>query len=327
MVKWLKRIFSLLFFLSLSLGAFYVLVVMIDEDLEFGDSFALYGGGEEVGYPSAGYLISYDSNSSFKSCGFSALSNNIGITAGHCVDNSAKISLGKGSFNLNPSSNINVIRAIQKEGWVSKQERVNDFAILIFNAPEGYFTDFSSVEKPEIGCKYRVIAYGKTEKDDLNSLERKRKSALMCITEIQGNIFFMTSKEKAGICFGDSGSPIYLDGSNKVVGITASIVNNSSKNPTSPCDFNNVAIGVRADLNESLISENSLIAKDELLSMSVSTGLDNELNIVVAEDSFLSSLGFSKINTDFTQVIFYVSGFLIVIAIIIGLYSYANRKE
>lgn len=326
-MKWIFRIFGLFIFLATSLGAFYLIVITIDDDLEFGDTFALFGGEEERGYLSAGYLISYEDASSFKTCGFSALSNNIGITAGHCVDNSSRIEIGRGFFNLNSAANVNVIRGVQKEGWVTNKERVNDFAILIYNAPPGYFGDFAEIGSPSFGCDYRVVAYGRTENDVGSSLERPRKSAAMCITEIRDNIFFMTAQDEAGICFGDSGSPVYVENTNIVVGVTASIVNNSRVTTGSPCDFNNVAIAVRADLNQNLVNENEEVALNEILVNEEEVAL-TDFDIAVAQESVWDQIGLSTISDDEASLIITYTGAAVGSLLVIALlYFYSNRRE
>lgn len=266
----------------------------VAEDLGIIDSSALFGGDLERGYPSAGYLISYEPSGGFKTCGYSVLNNRIAISASHCVDNSERIELGKGDFNLNPSANINVIKAVQKEGWVGGKSRRDDFSILIFNDTNGFYQNFAEIAPPLEGCNYRVVAYGRTE-NDTGALKRPRKSAVVCISEIDRDIFKIKgANSRSGICFGDSGSPIYSNETNQVVGIVASIV---LEKPSSedPCDFGNTAIAVRTDTNQRLINEN-------IQALDVS-GLNevqvaNAIILEVTSESLLDQLGLGNLTTE-----------------------------
>jgi hypothetical protein len=267
-----------------------ILVIMIGNgNFAPTDSSALYGGSLESGYPSAGFLVSY-ADDKVKTCGFSVLGPNVAVTAAHCVDDTQIMYLGKGEFNFDHANQVRVIQARQKQGWVQQTAREDDIAILNF-INGGYFTNFAEVSTPVEGCNYRVVAYGRTENPDETT--KPRKSAVFCVNAIFDKIVYMTAQNaNAGICFGDSGSPVYFNGTNSLMGVVASIVKpKDGEANADPCQFGNTAIVVRADANESLINNTA----KEFDPSSPAISLNNQLTIDVATGNQFNVLSFDGI--------------------------------
>jgi secreted trypsin-like serine protease len=271
---------------GISVGAFALLVqIVANLNLSPDDSSALYGGILEEGYPSAGFLVSYRSDA-VATCGYAPLNATLAITASHCVDDSNAIYVGLGKFTINNFQNLKVNKAIQKEGWVKDKKRIDDFAILKL-ADNNFFREFAQVASPIVGCNYRVVAYGRTQDPDEAALH-PRKSAGVCVLSIADSIVTIQGRN-SGICFGDSGSPIYYEGTNKVIGVIASIINPDAGDP---CAYENTAIVVRADANRNLINENITTSSD-----SSANGIDivDGTTIEVAEASVLEKVGLGKL--------------------------------
>src|SRR5690606_17506046 len=122
--------------------------------------------------------------------------------------------------------------------WVQNQERSSDFAILNFQNLNGYFTSFSNIASPREGCDMRVVAYGRTENPNEISI-KPRKSAIVCASEIGRNTYVISGRgQESGICFGDSGSPVYYNGTETLVGVVVSIILEDN-NQQQPCGFGN----------------------------------------------------------------------------------------
>lgn len=274
-------ILVVLMVIILILGIFVAYVAAYG-NLGVEDSGALFGGRIEKGYLSAGFLV-VETQQSLKTCGFSAISNQIAVTAAHCVDDARKIFMGLGQFTNDTQNLKQVRRAVAKANWVESQIRSDDFAVLTF-PNTGYFSDFAKIAAPSEGCIARVVAYGRTE-DPIESITKPRKSALLCVSEIGVETFRMTS-DTAGICFGDSGSPIYRDGTNELIGVVVSIVK-KDPNDTQPCAIGNTAIAVRVDANQRIIQEQlqADFATNEILPLNTDTVVD------VANETFLERLG------------------------------------
>lgn len=301
MKKNIRGFITLIFLLVV----FIVIAILVQRDLSLRDTSALYGGELERGYPSAGYLVSYETGGSFKTCGYSVLNSRIAVTASHCVDNSEEIYLGTGDFSLDKNKQIKVRRAIQKEGWVNSQERSEDFAILEIDDRDGFFQTFAEIASPREGCDYRVVAYGRTE-DARETFDKPRKSGSMCAEDIRSKVFFIQG-DTAGICFGDSGSPLFYEGTNKLAGVIASIVLEDPSNPE-PCAIGNKAIVVRADSNQQLINDTIQGLNDRSVS---GTSVVDGLTIEVSKQSFWQKVGLTAIDkmpvTQRLQMLLYIS--------------------
>jgi len=285
--KRIVLIFMLIAFLLVTFLATYV----IQRNQSPTDAEALYGGRTETGYPSAGFLLIETSSGGLKLCGYSVLSARVAITASHCVDDAKNIYLGRGQFTQDSANLLKVDKAIQKAGWVENKARSSDFAVLNFSDTKGYFSSFAEVASVVEGCKYRVVAYGRTE-NSTDSANPPRKSTALCATNLTTDTFLVQGNN-SGICFGDSGSPVFFDGTNRVVGVITSILTqtNTADSDASPCAFGNIAVVVRADANKSMI-EDSLTAIDQnTQELTVVDGTTVE----VVSDTLLARIGLSRL--------------------------------
>lgn len=295
--------FKIIFVLFLSFLSLIVVLFaneFIKQDQSARDSDALFGGRLEKGFPSAGFLVA-NTSQGVKSCGYAVLSPTIAITASHCVDDSSSILLGLGEFDYSNVNKVVVNTAIQKAGWVNTKNRRDDFSILRFGDSSTFFTDFAEIDRVSEGCNYRVVAYGRTENIDEYG-RFPRKSAKLCAFEIDNDIFRVRadSSEKAGICFGDSGSPVYIDGTNKVIGVVASILNNPNRASSDQCDFNNTGIVVRADTNINFVNQSIQLASNDTFNRE----LDRDIVVQVVDQSVFARLGLRFLdNLDNTQKI------------------------
>ncbi|MCA9380944.1 S1 family peptidase [Candidatus Dojkabacteria bacterium] len=286
----MKKLITVIIFIALALGAFGLFYKLLQNNLALDDSDALFGGELEKGYPFAGYLISYEPGGAMKTCGYAVLNKNIAVTASHCVDNSESIYLGLGDFSLQESNHISVIKATQKEQWVQSKNRSHDFSILNINDTTGFYSEFAEIATPTEGCNYKVVAYGRTE-DPTQNFEKPRKSATLCASDIGANTFIIKGDGTSGICFGDSGSPIFYKDTNKLAGIVVSIILEDPED-TQPCAFGNTAIAVRPDANQNLINENIKQLNAGVADVSVVDGL----TIDVAKQNIFDRIGLSQIN-------------------------------
>ncbi len=319
----MKKFIVLFLLIVVGGGGFYLINQLIQQNLSVDDSSALFGGDLEKGYPSAGYLISYEPGGAMKTCGYAVLNNRVVVTASHCVDNSESIFLGLGDFSVREENHIEVTRATQKEQWINNKERAHDFAILNFNDNSNFYEEFAVITSPTEGCKYRVVAYGRTE-DPTENFIKPRKSAALCARDITSNTFIIEGDGTSGICFGDSGSPVYYEGTNNLVGQVVSIILEDPNN-TEPCAFGNTAIVVRADANQNLINENIQTLDASLGGVSVVDGL----TIDVADQTIFDQLGLSQLNNlsreeQLRYILFGVVGLMAVV--VIALVATLTRK-
>jgi|GEM_PF-6472353 len=209
------------------------------------DSDALIGGQLEDGYTATGFLITFIGDSSIGYCGATLLDSTTAVTAAHCLDASGQRYFGLGEFNSEVSALYPVSSIQQKAGW-DRQSSNNDLALINLGRPVA-FSEVARLENsaPLVGCGYRVVAYGRNN-PDLNSPdgERDRKSTEICINNIVGDVIVMYAPQ-GGVCLGDSGSAVYIDRSNRMIGVISAVKKPANNSPT--CFTGNTAFITRVD--------------------------------------------------------------------------------
>lgn len=254
-MKRVRLIFELLIFSVILVALFAVFLFnrYEDGDSAVDDSSAIFGGKDEDGYPSAGYLVSYESANTVTTCGLTYVSQNIAVTAAHCVENSNTFFVGVDEFSYIESANFEVLEIFAHPQWDGEQ-RAYDLAVIRFENEATVST--STIAPAEVGCGYEIVGYGSTELDaTLDPGVRLRKSYQLCIDAFtDNNIYF--SGETGGVCFGDSGSPIFKTGTNQVVGVLSAVFPLPGFTDRY-CDIGNNALAVRLDTFESYVAQYS----------------------------------------------------------------------
>lgn len=255
----MKNIASALIIIVFLVGLGIILYVATtlsqQSDISPEESSALYGGRVEAGFPAAGFMLHVDASGGLAFCGFSMISSTTGITAAHCFDQGIKHYAGFGTFTIDTSKLIPVADFVQLPGWDHKTS-VNDLAVFkLDHAPDPSSTEVAQLGIPALGCTYRVVAYGRNELDaEVVSIERPRKSGQLCIDSIDGNILSLSGSD-AGLCLGDSGSPIFEEGTGRVIGVISAIVRKDKSQPS--CYIGNIGYGVRIDANAQFVAANT----------------------------------------------------------------------
>lgn len=215
------------------------------------DSSAIFGGKTETGYPSAGYLVTYETPTTITTCGLVYISNEVAITAAHCVEEGKTFFAGSGDFSYLERDNYDVVGIFSHPNWDGKDNSF-DIAVLKFETEPSIST--ATVVSPQVGCGYEIVGYGSTEIDNvLDPGVRLRKSYELCIDALTDtNIYF--SGQTGGVCFGDSGSPVFKKGTNEVVGVLSAVFPLPGYSDKY-CDIGNNALAVRADKYQSFVAE------------------------------------------------------------------------
>ena len=198
-------------------------------------SSALFGGKLETGYEFAGYAIAYNGNR-ITTCGVAFINSSTVVTAAHCVPADAELYVGTGTFKPARQDNIKVNSFVVNSGWTGKPE--NDIAILNLSKNVELNT-YATVSSAKEDCNYEIVGYGQNESSVAGDFSTKlRKSIKVCIENIIGNIAYMKGSD-GGICYGDSGSPVFEKSTNRLVGVVSSIVATST-DKSSYCAVNNI---------------------------------------------------------------------------------------
>lgn len=209
--------------------------IYLNRNLAPDSSSALFGGKLESGYEFAGYAISYNGNK-VTTCGVTFINSSTVVTAAHCVQEGAEIFVGTGTFKPDRKDNIQINSYVVNPSWTGKPE--NDIAILNLSTNVDLST-YATTSTPAEGCNYEIVGYGQNETSVAGDFSTKlRKSINVCIESIIGNIAYMKGSD-GGICYGDSGSPVFEKSTNRLVGIVSSIVS-TSKDKSSYCAVNNI---------------------------------------------------------------------------------------
>lgn len=244
---------TLILFVALT---FFTVSSVVDDSRDFApeDSEALYGGQIETGYPFAGYLLAYEDTNRVNVCGATFIKSNAIVTSAHCINQSASVYVGENEFVYRTSENFQTDYSTVLPSW-DNVDNGSDIAISLLS--EGDTPDistFANITSPRESCNYEVVAYGRTENEDNNpSRVRLRKSAEVCISGISSDRFYIKSDD-GGICFGDSGSPVFEKDTNKLVGVVSAIRIEGEEDRREPCKINNTAVVTRVDVRGEFIS-------------------------------------------------------------------------
>ena len=174
------------------------------------------GGRPETGYEPAGWI--WRDSGGGLACSGVLIARDAVVTAAHCIHGDT---LSFGLDAANGARRRRVVRATvhPNHGGVG----VHDIAVLILESP---FTSTSlAIRSPamETSCRHRLVGYGRVDPDVTSP--GIRKSATMCVTEIQDSNILAhgvragDGRTAGGACPGDSGGPLFREGTLDVVGV------------------------------------------------------------------------------------------------------------
>ncbi len=249
------------------LGTFMALFLMLDFGVLYGitknreslgttEADALYGGTSDLtSYASAGYLLDYSSLFSQQVCGITFMSDRIAISAAHCFKPDGLYYAGTGVIKTGPTENFPVSK-YQLDGRWDEASLRGDIAVLTLEEPVQGVSEYAQIAVPRPGCNYEVLAYGSTDEYVLSNEDLRRK-ATVCIESIGDEHIYIKSPD-GGVCFGDSGSPIFVKNSNKIVGIISAITADQEKYSKDNCFISNTAVATRLDASAPFINSAGL---------------------------------------------------------------------
>lgn len=252
--KIIKVLLLIAVILTATLGSIY-----IGESLAPQDSSALFGGKLESGYEFAGYSIAYQGNK-LTTCGATFINPSTVVTAAHCIPNESELYVGFGDFKENRDDNIAVSSFVINPGWSGRPE--NDIAILnlIRNVE---LSEYATTQSPSTGCNYEIVGYGQNETSVPGDFTTKlRKSIQVCIENVIGDIAYLKGSD-GGICYGDSGSPVFERSTNRFVGVVSSIVATSASQ-SSYCAINNIGAIVLPQNYQNFILSSQFTTSNQL---------------------------------------------------------------
>ncbi len=180
---------------------------------------ALVSGRLEPGYEFVGYIIS-DQN---KVCAGTLLDPLTIITAGHCLAYSAgdNFKFGINEFSLEEEELVDISSISFLTGFDPSSNKGPDVAIAKLARPIN-LTSYGQVNSAPItpSCEVSIVAYGAgISSGEASPDSFKRKSGEGCSRSISSS-FFVEFNSEVGMCFGDSGGPVFKsNGSNEIIGV------------------------------------------------------------------------------------------------------------
>jgi trypsin len=194
--------------------------------VESGSS-SVVAGRAEPGYPAAGYLMMSQKGAKLSGpwCGATLIAPDVAVTAAHCIHREpSTTTFGFGAGDVYSSAGHPARRAIEHPLYDpnAPARYRHDIALLLLSAPVPGVTP-ATVAATQPGATLRYVGYGRTTAGDYNREDGyggDRKSARQSVTYTDSyNVW--TNGTDGGLCWGDSGGPLMLDGKNELAGVLA----------------------------------------------------------------------------------------------------------
>ena len=238
---------------------------------------ALYGGQSNSGsHPYAGYIVNYSNFFTPQNCGMVQIESDRALSAAHCLEEGNIYYLGTGILEKNLASNAAISEYVFHPQW-DPNTLLNDLAVIRYESDdvELHAGKYAQIGDVTPGCDYEVVAYGSTDEKVLHKSDLRR-SADVCVRDVSNGRFTFVPSQ-AGICFGDSGSPIFRKDTNEVVGIVSAITSAGSDNIKDNCYMANTAIGISLSAYRDFIYGNPDIAEVSTCGQNSQTCANGEL--------------------------------------------------
>jgi len=280
---------------------------------------AIYGGTSSSQSPYIGYMMVQFTNGKAGLCGVNFISPTVGLTAAHCVQSVKQVYPNIGEYTSSFASRTLPVESITSSPQFNPNADYTDagkgdLAVIQMTSPASVST-YATIASPSTGCDYYIIGYGRDEKGQ----RFDRKIITTCISDITADRFMFKSP-KAGeqICTGDSGTGIYRQNTNQLVGLVSSFESDTT------CADAIAFYGTRVDAHINFIKQNS----DYTGSVTGSTGTRNPSQSSTSKDN--TTTGDSETNTDDQMAIAAVLGSCCCCLLIIGgilLIVFLRRKN
>jgi secreted trypsin-like serine protease len=268
------------------------------------NSSALVRGRQESGYDFVGYIISNKN----KICAATLITEDKILTAAHCLSKSAGDSFyfGRGAFNTNIDKLNRVLLVQFDKSYDLDRELGPDIAIAKLLNKESV-SALPSFRPSSINCNASIVAYGSGVSEKVANLDLfQKKSGEGCVKSIS-DTFVIEFNPEVGMCFGDSGGPIFSSkGSREIIGILSGGFIDPQLD-TLKCDPANTGIAVntysyqdfiKSSLQETSISSNYRVFSERQFEFNIG-------DIVLTNQEYTNTDNSNSNLTNYALLIFY----------------------
>jgi len=198
-------------------------------------------------HPAVGYLAYHDEETPF--CTATLVAATYVVTAAHCVQGvrATDLVFGTGKFDMTKRRT-----AIERCRYNTKYKdtdatSIYDFAFCELGSAPAGVTPLAFVTAPALGATYLGLGYGQTDPDDEWSAGPRKQISIKRVDPedeplLEGlEQMFATTSKTGDLCFGDSGSPLLVIGSNGVAKV-AGVLNSGITDGDSDCAAGNISV-------------------------------------------------------------------------------------
>lgn len=280
---------------------------------------ALVKGKVESGYEFVGYIVSDQQ----KVCAGTLVGEDTIVTAAHCLAETAgsEFYFGLGEFTIDKLSLVPIAVAIFPTTYSIETATGPDIAVAKLTKPI-YLSNYAEMGDPYEECDARLVAYGAGVASSALEEMFVKKSGTGCVRAISENFIYMLASN-VGMCFGDSGGPIFESREGKMIGVLSGgiVANEFTK---LECEPGNNAYVVNASRYTNFILDAVEKNVTEINSSNVryiendraENLIFNSNDLVAKSDLSASTISTSAaVRTELSQRFFVISGILVVIFI------------
>ncbi|HSD88171.1 MAG TPA: trypsin-like serine protease [Kofleriaceae bacterium] len=184
------------------------------------------GGQPESGYAPVGYLTSSLYAGQYKTiCGVTLIAPKVVVTASHCVagEQASTLSVGFGAVGTTPTIPVAAIHTHPAYVYRSEGDYApwDDVAVVELAAEVPNIAPATIARAHTGGCDDRYVGYGRNTEGDssvLTGYDGQRRSAAICSDAQNPHELYIHGRD-GGLCWGDSGGPLLVDGTTKILGV------------------------------------------------------------------------------------------------------------
>lgn len=257
------------------LASIFTLFLSLTPNLN--QSEAVYNGKSESGYEYVGYMFVELPSGSVGLCGVSFISPTKALTAAHCLENGySELFVNTGDYDRSYETNSYSLKSAQMSPDYDQpisnfDAGFNDIAVIELEE-EVSINTFAKIAKPEAGCDYYIVGYGRNEDQE----QFDRRGIDICIDKVEAQRVII-NKSESFFCDGDSGTGIYKKDTNQLVAIVSTYSSDTG------CEAGDVFYGTRVDANIDFVidSEENTQVEEGIDTNSQSDTLDSSSNVMI----------------------------------------------